>query len=54
MYMYVLYDHEDDNADNMIMCHAAAETVGDNTEDHFGNAMPVCEVLNFTLCVVLW
>ena len=50
MCMYVFCDHEDDNTDNMMMCHAAAVTVGGNTEDQFGNTMP----LNFTLCVVLW
>ena len=43
MYMYVFCDHEDDNADNMMMCHAtaAAVIVGGNTEDQFGNTMPV-------------
>ena len=43
MYMYVFCDHENDNADNMMMCHAAAAavTVGGNTEDQFGNTMPV-------------
>ena len=44
MYMYVFCDHEDDNADNMMMCHAAAAaavTVGGNTEDQFGNTIPM-------------
>ena len=28
-------DHEDDNADNMMICHAAAVTVGGNTGNIF-------------------